>query len=150
MLSVIVDTAGSEDRLPGLLAALTSASVEGLVREVLVVDAARSEAVADAIGALCEDTGAKAVGSLAQAIAQAKADQLLVLPAAIRFRDGWIERLKDHLSGGSRSAQIDGMKAPGLMGRRPYGLLITRGKASGQTSLAALRRQQGADRVRLD
>ena len=35
MLSVIVETADAGDRLPALLGALTSAAVDGLVREVL-------------------------------------------------------------------------------------------------------------------
>lgn len=149
MLSVIVDTQGAEDRLAGLLAQLTSAAVEGLVKEVLVVDAAHAEAVADAIAAMCEDTGAKAVGSLADGIARAKSDWLLALPAQIRFRDGWVERLKDHVSAGPRAAVVEGMKPPGFLARRPYGVLVSRAKASGKPSLAALRRQQGADRIRL-
>ena len=36
MLTVIVETADAGDRLPALLAALTSAAVEGLVRELLI------------------------------------------------------------------------------------------------------------------
>jgi hypothetical protein len=149
MLSVIVDTQGAEDRLAGLLAQLTSAAVEGLVKEVLVVDAAHAEAVADAIAAMCEDTGAKAVGSLADGIARAKSDWLLALPAQVRFRDGWVERLKDHVSAGPRAAIVEGMKPPGFFSPRPYGVLVSRAKASGKATLTALRGQQGADRIRL-
>jgi hypothetical protein len=149
MLSVIVDTQGAEDRLAGLLAQLTAAAVEGLVKEVLVVDAAHAETIADAIAALCEDTGAQAVGSVADGIARAKSDWLLVLPAAIRFGDGWVERLKDHLAAGPRATAVAGLKPPGLFARRPYGMLVSRAKASGKSSLAALRGQQGADRIRL-
>lgn len=149
MLSVIVDTQGAEDRLAGLLAQLTSAAVEGLVKEVLVVDAVHGEAIADAIAAMCEDTGARAVGSVADGIGWAKSDWLLVLPAAIRFRDGWVERLKDHLAAGPRAAVVEGMRPSGFLARRPYGVLVSRARASGKASLAALRSQQGADRVRL-
>jgi hypothetical protein len=149
MLSVIVDTQGAEDRLAGLLAQLTSAAVEGLVKEVLVVDAAHGEAIADAIAAMCEDTGARAVGSVADGIGRAKSDWLLVLPAAIRFRDGWVERLKDRVTAGPRAAVVEGMKPSGLFARRPYGVLVSRARASGKASLAALRSQQGADRIRL-
>jgi hypothetical protein len=149
MLSVIVDTQGAEDRLGGLLAQLTSAAVEGLVREVLVVDAAHSEAVADAIAAMCEATGAKAVGDLADGIARAKSDWLLALPAQIRFGDGWVERLKDHVAAGPRAVVVEGLKPPGLFARRPYGMLVSRVDASGLATLAALRGQQRADRIRL-
>ena len=46
MLSVIVETADAGDRLPALLAALTSAAVEGLVREVLIAGGGPPELLA--------------------------------------------------------------------------------------------------------
>lgn len=149
MLSVIVDARAAPDRLAGLLAALTPAAVEGLVREVLVAGAAETEFLAAATGQLCDATGAEEVPDLASAVEQARGDWLLLLPAQIRFREGWVERLHDHLPSG-RPALLQGLKAGGLFGRREEGVLIRREAALGLATLDSLRRKQGADRVRLD
>ena len=140
MLSVIVDAQGAEDRLAGLFAALTPAAVEGLVREVLV---------AEAVDALCQDMGAEAAGDLVQAVARAKSDWILVLPAAIRFRNGWVERLADHLAAGPSEALLLGDRSGGFLQRRLSGVLVRRSAASGLAALEALRKQV-SDRVRLD
>src|ERR1700760_3862592 len=55
MLSVIVETADAGDRLPALLAALTSLAVEGLVREVLIAGGGPPEL----LDVLREETGAE-------------------------------------------------------------------------------------------
>ncbi|MCR5879973.1 hypothetical protein [Phenylobacterium sp. J367] len=145
MLSVIIDVARREDRLPGLLAALTPAAVEGLVKEVLVVGSAGSEP----LDALCEDTGAEQAGSLREAIGRAKADLLLVLPPEIRFANGWVERLNDHLAAGGRTAVLEGERAGGLFGGRPYGVLIQKSAAADlvEPDIQALRRKLGGGGV---
>jgi hypothetical protein len=142
MLSVIVEAGEDEDRVAGLLAALTQASVEGLVREVLLAGV-RTPALRNALG---DETGALATTSLAEAAGRAKADWLLVLPARIRFRDGWVERLKDHLAAGPRPAVIRGMREGGLFARPPIAVLARRTSVGAGGGL----RQKGADRVRLD
>ena len=124
MLSVIVDASRREDRLSGLLAQLTPAAVEGLVKEVLVAGPTWSELVADQVDAICEDTGAELAGSLGQAIARAKSDLLLVLPPEVRFANGWVERLSDHLTAGGRAALVEGEGGGGLFASRPSGVLI--------------------------
>ncbi|WP_374470082.1 cell wall biosynthesis glycosyltransferase [Phenylobacterium sp.] len=145
MLSVIIDASRDEDRLAGLLAALTPAAVEGLVREVLVSGAAWSELVADQVDAMCEDTGAELVGELGAAIARSRSELVLVLPARIRFTEGWVERLGDFLAAGGRAAILEGRKAGGPFAGRPYGLLIGKAAASGlvEPDLQGLRRQLG-------
>lgn len=152
MLSIIVDTGKAEDRLAGLFVQLTTASVEGLVREVLVTGPAWSELVAEAMDGLCEDVGAELAGDLRQAIGRAKSELLLVLPAEIRLREGWVDRLKVHLAGGRRGAILEGTKAASLFALRPYGVLIAKAEAAGlvEPDLKRLRRQLGGRADRLD
>lgn len=143
MLSVIVDASRKEDRLSGLLAQLTPAAVEGLVKEVLVAGPAWSELVADHVDAICEDTGAELAGSLGQAIARAKSDMLLVLPPEVRFANGWVERLSDYLAAGGRAALLEGDREGGLFAARPTGVLIPRRAAEAlvEPDMQALRRE---------
>ncbi|HEY8571080.1 cell wall biosynthesis glycosyltransferase [Phenylobacterium sp.] len=150
MLSVIVDAQGAEDRLAGLFAALTPAAVEGLVREVLVAGAAKTELGAEAVEAICKDMGAEEVGDLPAAVAQSKSDWVLVLPAAIRFRDGWVERLRDHLAAGPADALVRGQREGGLFAKRPAGVLTRRETASGLAGLDALLRKLDRRARRLD
>jgi hypothetical protein len=144
MLSVIVDAQGAEDRLAGLFAQLTPAAVQGLAREVLVAGAGRSFVY-------CQSMGAELGDDQAQAIARARSDWLLVMPAAIRFREGWEERLKDHLAAGPRPATLVGNTRKRWFERYPFAVLVSRAAAASvRPAMDALRRQQGADRVRLD
>ena len=128
MLSVIVETADSGDRLPALLACLTSASVEGLVREVLIAGGGPPELLA----VLREETGAELAADIAEALGVAKSDRLLVLPAKIRLRPGWLEALARHVRGGGGDALIEG--EAGFLQARPYGLVIERAAVAGLLS----------------
>ena len=123
MLTVIVETADAGDRLPALLAALTSAAVEGLVREVLISGGGPPELLA----VLREETGAElaAPTSPLGIKAAARSDRLLVLPAKIRLKPGWLELLAKHLRGGGGDAVIVG--EGGFFGEKPFGVLIGRG-----------------------
>ena len=146
MLSVIVDTAEAGDRLPALLAALTSLAVEGLVREVLIAGGGPPELLA----VLREETGAELSAKLADAIAVSRSERLLVLPAKIRLRSGWLEMLAGHLRGGGGDAVIVG--EGGFFGKKPFGVLMARAAAVDLThpDLKRLRAQLGRDAVRLD
>src|SRR5688500_14779757 len=86
MLSVIIDARGEAEGLPALLSQLTAGAVDGLVRQVLIVAADGQPGIDD----LCEDMGAEAHPTIEAAGAAARVDQLLILPADIRLRDGWI------------------------------------------------------------
>jgi hypothetical protein len=141
MLSVIIDAREGADRLPALLGQLTAGAVDGLVRQVLIVAADG----APGIDLLCEDMGAEAKSSLEAAAAGARADLLLVLPADFRLRDGWIGALEDHLARGAAPAVVQGLSTGGLFVRRPYGVLVERGRLQGRrgADLQRLRRDLG-------
>jgi hypothetical protein len=146
MLSAIV-VAGSEgERLPGVLAALTSAAVEGLVRDAAIVGGGPPELLA----VLREETGAELVESLDAAIAAARSELLLVLPVDFRPRSDWVERLLVHLRNGGREAVLTG-EGGGFLKAAPYALLIGRSKAAGlaHSDLKRLRRALGREAGRL-
>lgn len=145
MLSVIVETAEAGDRLPALLAALTSAAVEGLVREVLIAGGGPPELLA----VLREETGAELASDLAGAIAAARSERLLVLPARLRLKAGWLGLLVGHLRGGGGDALIVG--EGGRFRARPFGVLLARAPAAAlaHPDLKRLRGQLGRGAVRL-
>lgn len=147
MLSVIVETAEAGDRLPALLAALTSLAVEGLVREVAIAGGGPPEL----LEVLREETGAELVDDLSGGILAARSEQLLVLPAKIRLRAGWLEILARHLKGGGGEALILG-EPEGFLRARPFGVLLARSAAAGlaHPDLNGLRGQLSRGAVRLD
>ncbi|HEX3365436.1 hypothetical protein [Phenylobacterium sp.] len=145
MLSVIVETADAGDRLPALLAALTSAAVEGLVREVLIAGGGPPELLA----VLREETGAELADDLAAGLQASRSDRLLVVPAKIRLKPGWLELLAKHLHSGGGDALLIG--EGGFFGEKPFGVLIGRGPAVAlaHPDLKRLRGQLGRGAVRL-
>ena len=147
MLSVIVETAEAGDRLPALLAALTSLAVEGLVREAAIAGGGPPEL----LDVLREETGAELVADLTSGIAAAKSDRLLILPAKIRLRAGWLESLARHLKGGGGDALILG-EPVGFLRARPFGVLLPCAAAArlAHPDLNRLRGQLGRGAVRLD
>jgi hypothetical protein len=146
MLSVIVVAGDEGQRLPAVLAALTSAAVEGLVRDAAIVGGGPAELLA----VLREETGAELVASVAEAVAAAKSELLLVLGADFRPRADWLERLTGHLRDGGREAVLTG-EGGGFLTPAPYAVLIGRAKAAGlgQADLKRLRRALDRDARRL-
>jgi hypothetical protein len=146
MLSVIVDAREETRKLPGLLAQLTAGAVEGLVREVFIV-APHS----DAVSALCEDMGAEAADTIESALAWAKGDKVLVLPADLRLRDGWVEALAAHLAEGGQAALMTGYSEAGFLTRKPCGVLLERARVVRleNPNLKRLRRQLGLRPLRI-
>lgn len=132
MLSVIIDARRDADRLPALLAQLTAGAVDGLVRQVAIVAAPGQPG----IDALCEDMGADAHATIPAAARAARAERLLLLPAAFRLRDGWIGALEAHLAAGGAQAVVAGLKEGGVLSRTPTGILLERGLL-----------EQGGDRI---
>jgi len=141
MLSVIIDARTEAQGLPALLAQLTAGAVDGLVRQVLIVAADGQPG----IDALCEDMGAEAHPTIEAAGVAARSDQLLVLPADLRLRDGWIKALEGHMGRGGAPAVVTGFSDNGLFGRRPFGVLLERGRLQGSrgADLQRLRRDLG-------
>ena len=146
MLSVIVETADAGDRLPALLAALTSAAVDGLVREVLIAGGGPLELLA----VLREETGAELTDDLAAGIAAARSERLLVLPATIRLKPGWLDALGRHLREGGGDAVVQG-DGGGFFGDRVFGVLVSRAAVAGlaHPDLKRLRRVLGRGAARL-
>jgi hypothetical protein len=138
MLSVIVVAGDKGERLPAVLAALTSAAVEGLVRDAAIVGGGPAELLT----VLREETGAELVASLTEAVAAAKSELLLVLPADFRPKSGWLEGLTGHLRDGGREAVLRG-EGGGFLTPAPYAVLIGRTKAAGLAQ-ADLKRMRGA------
>jgi rSAM/selenodomain-associated transferase 2 len=92
MISVIIPALNSQAGLPATLASLVSAAVDGLVREVIVVDGGSNDATA----AIAEETGARFIVSargrgrqLAMGAKQARFPWLLFLHADTRLAEGW-------------------------------------------------------------
>ena len=133
MLTVIIDARTRAARLPLLLSRLTAGAVDGLVRQVLILAAPDQPGIAE----LCEDMGAGAHPTFAEAARVARAEWLMVLSADFRLRDGWIGALSDHLASGKREAA--------MVGRGGRGVLVERGRALGLegTDLNRLRRGLG-------
>jgi len=93
MISVIVPTRDSAATLPACLAALVPAAVNALVREVIVADGGSSDATLE----IAEDSGAKVVGSIDDAVALAKSDWVMVLSPLARLERGWEAEVKLHI-----------------------------------------------------
>jgi rSAM/selenodomain-associated transferase 2 len=154
MISVVIPTLNAEASLPDTLSALIPATVDGLVREVVIVDAGSTDntrELADATGAEIVVSAPSRGAQLAAGAARAKHPWLLFLHADTVLDVGWerdashfMERVDDGrlqpAAAAFRFALDDEGLAPrcleGLVGLRcallrlPYGdqgLLIPRG-----------------------
>jgi hypothetical protein len=145
MLTVIVEAGEASERLPAMLAQLTSAAVDGLVREVLIAGGGPAELLA----VLREETGAELADDLGAAVAAARSDRLLVLPASLRLRGDWLGALGRHLRSGGADALIVGEGGP--LSKRGYGVLIGRAALGrlAHPDLKRVRRQLPRAAVRL-
>ena len=98
MISVIVPTLNNAATLPACLGALVPAAVDAIVTEVFVVDGGSTDATLE----IAEDAGVKRAATLEAAVAAAKSDWLLLLPADLRLETGWDAEAAAHVqtSGG--------------------------------------------------
>jgi hypothetical protein len=146
MLSVIVVAGDEGERLPGVLAALTSLAVEGLVRDVAIAGGGPPEL----LDVLREETGAELAAGLGEAVTAARSELLLVVPADFRPRSDWLERLATHLREGGREAVLSG-EGGGFLRSAPYAVLVGRTKAASlaHPDLKGLRRTLGREAGRL-
>lgn len=158
MLSVVIETHGQEDALARTLASLVGAAVDGMVREVIVCDAASSEQT----HRIAEHAGCRYLaGANATAGArQAKSDWLLMLEPGARLMDGWIEAVASHAEAATAAARFTRQRLPRrpfleriLVRRRPLadGLVITKRQAlslaRGDGSAGAIARAASARRL---
>lgn len=92
MISVVIPTLNAENQLTATLAALVTASVQGLIRELIIVDGGSSDATAD----IADVSGAKFIRSekgrgvqLAAGADEARFNWLLFLHGDTVLQPGW-------------------------------------------------------------
>lgn len=160
MLSVIIPTLNAEARLAPCLDALVGAAVNGLVREVIVIDggsADRTTEIADGFGARILTASPGRGGQLGAGAEAAKGKWLLFLHADTVLEAGWAEEAARFMEGHPHKAAVFTLKfdaegaAPALVARGamvrtrlfkvPYGdqgLLISKALYDASGGYAAL------------
>ena len=141
MVTVLMECRDQEEPLARSLAALVPGAVEGLVREVLVLDRGSKDGscrVAEAAGcSVLRDT------DLAAALARARSEWIFVLEPGAWPLNGWIGHFGDHMTASRQPASLSPAAdhRPSLIARLlgarrglRYGLLMRRDQA-----VAALR-----------
>jgi hypothetical protein len=121
MLSVIIPTDGVEQPAVATLAALVPGAAAGVVREVLLVDQARSsviERVADVSGCRFLPFDGSHAAALAAGARQARSPWLMFLHAGAVLESGWIDETAQFIQGVS----ISGRPRAGVFryARSPY------------------------------
>lgn len=159
MLSVITRPEGSVADLAALLSDLVPGAVEGLIRDVLVLEPEAGEAD-PALDALCEAAGVNRVGGgLAIAVRQARSDLLLLASPRLRLDSRAIEGLGRELArrGPGGVARGLALSGPAFLGvwplARPLGVIAPRAHFLGLPAGAGLdqaltRARRGVPRFR--
>jgi hypothetical protein len=137
MITVIIETADSEAQLARTLASLVPGAVEGVVREVIVLDRGSK----DATFKVAEHAGCRWLGDgdLSAAIGTAKAEWLMFVPPGARLVAGWMEPVAAHTAratGPARLSAARGTRIP-LMRRvfpmkaaAEHGVIVTKRQAA--------------------
>lgn len=105
MISVVIPTFNAQDCLVGCLAPLVPASMAGLVRELVVVDAGSTDATLE----IADDAGARIVKSMEGAgagVAVARGPWVLVLDPAVRLAHGWETTVERHIEASREPARF--------------------------------------------
>jgi rSAM/selenodomain-associated transferase 2 len=108
MISVVIPTLNAEQGLAATLSALVPAAVEGLVREVIIVDGGSSDRtarIADDAGATLLTAASGRGKQLIAGAAKARSDWLLFLHADTVLEPGWereIATLMERVGNGAR------------------------------------------------
>lgn len=120
MISVVIPTLDAELTLGPALGGLTKAAIEGLVKEVIVVDAGSADAtleIADDAGAdivrLDGDIGAR----LAAGAAQARSPWILTLRQGARVLPGWEVVVQRHIEASPEKAAWFSLKGASWLSR---------------------------------
>jgi hypothetical protein len=114
MLTIIMECRDDEAELAQTLSALVSGAVEGVVRDVIVLDHGSrdgSSKVADAAG--CRFL---ASWDLKDVVRSARGDWLLLLEPGARPMSGWVDAVVDHVSVNTSPARFLGSRSH----RRPF------------------------------
>jgi glycosyltransferase involved in cell wall biosynthesis len=110
MLSVVIPTRNSERALVCTLAMLVSASVAGVVRDVVVADAGSSDEtgeIADIAGCTLLVSGAPLATRLREAVAAARGSWLLFLRAGTVLESGWGEEALRFTTDAERRGRVE-------------------------------------------
>jgi glycosyltransferase involved in cell wall biosynthesis len=142
VISLIIPTHDDESRLVEALDALIPASMEALIRELIVVDAGST----DATLAIAEDAGAILAASLDDAVERAKGPWLLVLEPRVVLQPGWEEPVRSHIRQRRTAARFR-VRGGGLFGPKPVALLVLKEAARGRFAGVGNRLQQGIGRI---
>lgn len=104
MVSVVMECRNQERPLAVSLAALVPGAVEGLVREVLVIDRGSTDGswkVADAAGCtFLKD------GDVRSALSAARSSWIFLMEPGARPLSGWIDRFNDHMTISRSAARL--------------------------------------------
>lgn len=109
MISVVIPTLNAEAGLPACLAALVPGMVDGLIREVIVVDGGSTDAtlrIADQAGVDIVTAPKGRGGQLAAGAARARHPWLLFLHADTVLGEGWMREVRtviDRIDAGERN-----------------------------------------------
>jgi hypothetical protein len=143
MITAIIDAGTDEKALARTLNGLIGATVEGLVREVVLLAGADNAAalrMADQSGSAC--MAPQAFGS---AVATARCEWLMLLEAGLLFEPGWMEHVATHVQASSQPVRFarSALAPRPLLARlfkaeRPLalGLLIPKAQAAALTARA--------------
>lgn len=140
MISVIVPTFNDEARLVACLAPLVPAAMEGLVKELIVVDAGstdRTLEIAEDAGAVILAGGADQAERFDLGLARAKGPWLLLLEPSVRIEFGWEAAVTKHINGPGGPARFrlkrgsGGGLLAGLQPPRDIARLVLKGRQGG-------------------
>ena len=128
MISAVIATLNNEDDLVGALGPLVPASMEGLVRELVVADAGSTDLTLE----IAEEAGAVIVqGGLAEGCRRAKGPWLLILTPQGRLYPTWLNAARGHIERApDRAARLT---KPGLFARTEALLIPKALHAAGKT-----------------
>ena len=105
MISVVIPTLDAEDSLVACLSPLIPASMAGLVRELIVVDAGSTDATLE----IADDAGARIVRSndgVGAGIAIARGPWVLALDPVVRLERGWEVAVQSHIEMSREAARF--------------------------------------------
>lgn len=104
MLSIIIETTNHEDALSRTLLPLVSGAVQGLVRDVIVLDHGST----DQTTRVAEQAGCSIVSGipLIECISRARGDWLLLLEPGARVSASWVESVERHCASSPSPARF--------------------------------------------
>lgn len=100
MISVLIPTLNDEARLAAALAPMVPASMDGVVRELIVVDRGSTDAtleIADDAGAIVVSSEGPGYEGLQEAFKLAKGPWILLVDPSVRLDFGWEAEAKRHM-----------------------------------------------------